>query len=416
MSKKFTTQILHSDRSENIEHFAIHKPTHTSSAYGYPNVEHLSRVFQGVEGGFVYSRQSNPTTAALETKITNMEQGFATVCFSTGMAAIGATLISLLKKGDHVVSSSFLFGNTNSVMGTMDTLGCSVSLIDATDVKLIEAALTEKTRIVFVETIANPRTQISDLVKIGELCKNHGLLYIVDNTLTSPYLFQPKNVGASLSINSLTKSISGHGNALGGSVTDTGLYDWTQFPNIYDAYKGDDSRLWGITQIRKKGLRDFGSSLTSESAHKIAIGSETLELRMERACDNAMALADFFNSHSAISKVYYPGLKDHPQHSISTELFKRHGAILSIELKKDYDSFKFLNQLKLVILSTHLGDNRTLAIPVAHTIYWEMGAERRAEMGIDDSLIRLSVGIEDRHDLIDDFKQALNSLVNAKDN
>jgi len=407
MTKKFTTQILHSDRAAKIEHFAIHKPTHTSSAYGYPNVEHLSRVFQGAVGGFVYSRQSNPTTAALETKITNMEQGFATACFSTGMAAIGATLIALLKKGDHIVSSSFLFGNTNSVMSTMDTLGCSVSLIDATDVKLIEAALQENTRIVFVETIANPRTQISDLAKIGELCQKHGLLYIVDNTLTSPYLFQPKNVGASLSINSLTKSISGHGNALGGSVTDTGLYDWEQYPNINDAYKKSESRLWGITQIRKKGLRDFGSALTSESAHKIAIGSETLELRMERACDNAMALADFFSSHPAVSKVYYPGLQDHPQHSLSSKLFKRHGAIVSIELKKDYDSFKFLNQLKLVILSTHLGDNRTLAIPVAHTIYWEMGAERRAEMGIDDSLIRLSVGIEDRQDLIDDFKQAL---------
>ncbi len=407
MTKQFTTQILHSDRSANIEHFSVHKPVHTSTAYGYPNAEHLSRVFQGAEGGFVYSRQSNPTTAALETKITNMEDGLATACFSTGMAAIGSTFIALLREGDHIVSSSYLFGNTNSLMGTIETLGCDVSLIDATNFSLIEAAIQENTRIVFVETIANPRTQIADLVEIGELCRERGLIYIVDNTLTSPYLFQPKTVGASFSVNSLTKYICGHGNALGGAITDTGLYDWTKYPNIYDTYKKFDANLWGIMQVRKKGLRDFGSTLASESAHKIAIGAETLALRMDRACDNAMALAEFFDSHVAVSKVYYPGLKDHPQHALSEQLFKRHGAVISIELADGCDCFEFLNQLKLVILSSHLGDNRTLAIPVAHTIYWEMGAERRAEMGIDDSLIRLSIGIEDQQDLLDDFAQAL---------
>ncbi len=407
MTRKFTTQVLHSDRSANIEHFAVHKPVHTSTTYGYPDANHLARVFQGAESGFVYSRQSNPTTAALENKITTMEDGLATACFSTGMAAIGSTFIALLRAGDHIVSTSYLFGNTNSLMSTIDTLGCHVSLVDATHVTHIEAALQENTRLVFVETIANPRTQVADLAKIGELCRERGLLYVVDNTLTSPYLFQPKAVGASLSINSLTKYICGHGNALGGAVTDTGLYDWSQYPNIYDTYKKFEPSLWGITQIRKKGLRDFGSTLTAESAHKIAIGAETLALRMERACDNAVILANFFAAHPSISKVYYPGLQDHPQHELSRTLFKRHGAIISIELADECDCFEFLNQLKLVILSSHLGDNRTLAIPVAHTIYWEMGAERRAEMGIDDSLIRLSIGIEDQQDLLDDFTQAL---------
>ncbi len=409
MTRKFTTQILHADRSASIEHFAVHKPVHTTIAYGYPDADHLARVFKGEESGFVYSRQSNPTTAALETKITTMEDGLATACFSTGMAAIGSTFLALLKAGDHIVSSAYLFGNTNSLMGTIDTLGCQVSLVDATDVTQIEAALQEKTRLVFVETIANPRTQIADLAKIGELCREWGVLYVVDNTLTSPYLFQPKAVGASLVINSLTKYICGHGNALGGAVTDTGLYDWSRYPNIYDTYKKFEACYWGITQIRKKGLRDFGSTLTAESAHKIAIGAETLALRMDRACDNATALANFFSSHPAISKVYYPGLPAHPQHALSKTLFKRHGAIISIELTKGHDCFAFLNQLKLVILSSHLGDNRTLAIPVAHTIYWEMGATRRAEMGIDDSLIRLSIGIEDQQDLLDDFSQALTS-------
>ena len=407
MKNGFTTTILHSDLESPIEHFSVHKPMHVAVAFGYPDSRDLARVFKGEMAGYAYGRQGNPTTAALESKISKMEDGIATACFSTGMAAIASTFVALLREGDHVVSSSFLFGNTNSLFGTFDTLGCDISFVDATHVDNVARAIRPNTRMVFVETIANPRTQVADLARIGELCVKQGLLYFVDNTMTSPYLFRPKRVNAGLVINSLTKYIGGHGNALGGAVTDTGLFDWARFPNIYDNYKTAAPAMWGMLQIRKKGLRDVGATLAAEVAHRIATGAETLALRMERSAANALALARFLAGHSKVTKVYYPGLEDHPQHRLSGELFKNHGALMAIELGDGIDCFDFLNRLKLVISSSHLGDNRTLAIPVAHTIYWEMGPARRAEMGIAESLVRLSIGIEDIDDLIGDFQQAL---------
>jgi len=403
----FTTTILHGDRQKGIEHGSLHKPIHTSVAFGYADARQLASVFQGKEPGFRYGRQGNPTISALEEKVNKMEQGVGTICFATGMGAIGAVVQALLRAGDHVVSSAFLFGNTNSLWQTAMSQGIGVSFVDATDVANVEAAITDATRVVFVETIANPRTQVADLKRIGELCKARGILYVVDNTMTTPYLFQPKSVHAGLVVNALTKSIGGHGNALGGSITDTGAYDWKQFPNIYENYKKAAPLQWGLAQIRAKALRDFGSSLAPDAAHHIAVGAETLALRMQRTTANALALAELLEKDERVAAVYYPGLKSHPQHHISAELFRAHGSLLSFELKDGLDCFDFLNRLKLAIPASNLGDNRTLIIPVAHTIFYEMGAERRASMGIAESLIRVSVGIEDTDDLLDDFCTAL---------
>ncbi len=403
----FTTTILHNDRQKGIEHGSLHKPIHTSVTFGYADARQLASVFQGKEPGFRYGRQGNPTVAALEDKVSKMEQGVGTICFATGMGAIGAVFQGLLRAGDHVVSSSFLFGNTNSLWQTVAGQGVGVDFVDATDVANVAAALKPETRMVFVETIANPRTQIADLKRIGELCAQRGILYIVDNTMTSPYLFRPKDVGAGLVVNALTKSIGGHGNALGGALTDTGAYDWTRFPNIFENYKKNPAVQWGLVQIRAKALRDFGASLAPEAAHHIAVGAETLALRMDRTSANARALAEMLEADERVAAVYYPGLASHPQHGIAAELFKDFGSLLSFELKDGIDCFDYLNKLKLAIPTSNLGDTRTLVIPVSHTIFYEMGPERRASMGIADSLIRVSVGIEDTDDLIADFKNAL---------
>ena len=403
----FTTTILHSDRESGIEHGAMHKPLHVSVAYGYDDARDLAAVFQGRKPGYAYGRQGNPTGAALEAKVTRMEDGVASVVFATGMAAIGAAMLSLLRAGDHVVASAFLFGNTVSLLNTLAAHGCDVSFVDATEAANVERVLTPRTRLVFVETIANPRTQVADLAGIGALCAARGIVYVVDNTMTSPWLFRPKTVQASLVVNALTKYVGGHGNALAGSITDTGLYDWTRYPNIADAYKSAAPALWGITQIRKKGLRDWGGTLSPEQAHHIAVGAETLALRMERTCANALAVATLLAGHPRVRTVHYPGLPQHPQHTRARALFRGCSGLFSFELVDGVDCFDVLNRLRVVISSSNLGDNRTLAIPVAHTIFWEMGPERRAEMGIADSLVRVSVGIEDAADLVADFTQAL---------
>jgi O-acetylhomoserine (thiol)-lyase len=404
----FTTTNLHSDRLGKPEHGALHKPIHTSVTYGYDDVQDLVDIFQNKKKGYAYSRQGSPTVAALESKVTQMENGMATIAFATGMAAISASIMALIKAADHILASSYLFGNTRSIFQSYIDMGLNITFVDATSIDNVRSEIRDNTKLIFVETIANPATQIADLEAIGNLCEEKGIIFMVDNTMTSPYLFNPVNVKASLVINSLTKYIGGHGNALGGSVTDTGLFNWAKFDNIFEGFKKQvKPEVLGMTQIRKKGLRDSGGTLAPEAAHSLSVGSETLALRMERACENAMALATFFDGHPLIKKVYYPGLTTHPQHETAFKLFRKYGGLMSIELDESIDCFKFLNKLQLVVKSSNLGDTRTLAIPVAHTIFNELGPEKRAEMGISDSMIRLSIGIEDLEDLLADFKEAL---------
>lgn len=419
MSLGITTRILHADQQQPIEHGAVHKPMHAAAAYRYDDVNDLVGVFQGTLSGYSYARQGTPTTGALETKITLLEQGIGTINFASGMAALAATFTTLLRKGDHFVSSQYIFGNTNSLFGTLESLGCEFSLVDATAAENVEAALRPNTRLVFVETIGNPGTQIPDLVAIGELCAQRGMLFVVDNTISTPYLMRGKDVQAGLVMNSLTKYIGGHGNALGGAVTDTGLFDWTNYPNINEIYRKGNPANWGLTQIRKKGLRDMGGSMSSEAAHRIAVGAETLALRMERACHNAYELARMLQTHPRVAKVNYPGLTSHAQHERASALFTvegadgsktpRYGALLSFELIPGMDCLAVLNALKVVVLSTHLGDTRTLTLPAAYTIYHEMGPQKRAQMGIGDSMVRVSVGIEETRDLLADFGNALDA-------
>ncbi len=402
-----TTQLVHADRRFGVEHGGVRKPIHTSVQYGFDTVEELVGVFQGTVKGYNYARQGTPTTAALESRINLLEGGLGTVTFATGMAAISAVFLTLLKAGDHLVVSQFVFGNTNSVLGTLRGLGVEVTLVDATQASAVAAAIQPNTRMVFVETVANPGTQVADLDGIGPLCRERGLVYVVDNTVTSPALFQPKAVGASLVINSLTKTIGGHGTALGGAVTDTGQYNWADYPNIFPPYRQGDARQWGLVQIRKKGLRDMGGTLSSEHAHQLSTGAETVALRQAHCSATALVLAEFLAQHPAVARVHYPYLPSHPQHATAQRLFKAGSWLLSFELANAADCLPFINRLQIPVKGTGLADTRTLVIPVAHTIFWEAGPDVRATMGIADGLIRLSVGLEDATDLQADLAQAL---------
>ncbi|GGW95620.1 cystathionine gamma-synthase family protein [Alteromonas halophila] len=408
----FTTRQVHADRVLNQPAAgAVHTPTTNSVLFEYKDAQGIIDVFQGKAPGHVYGRSSCPSVAALQDMINQLEDGIGSLCFATGMAAISSTLFALFRQGDHLIVSEYLFGNTRSFFDTLSDFGVQITYVDVTSVQAIEDAYQPNTRGVYTETVANPVTQVADMQAIGKYCKHRNILFMVDNTMTPPPLTHVKQFDASLIFCSLTKYIGGHGNALGGAVTDTGSYDWQNFPNIAEAYRSAEPAQWGLTQIKKRGLRDLGATLSAGAAHALSVGMETLFLRLERSCRNALKLATFLETRPKVKRVYYPGMSDHPQHFIAREqLNGYYGAILSLELHDEYDPVAFINALELVICATHLGDNRTLALPVAATIFHEAGEQGREKMGIAESLIRISVGIEDTDDLIRDFAQALESL------
>ena len=312
-SKGFTTRLVHADRTINQpEHGAVHHPTSNSVLFEYKDVNDLVAVFQGRKAGHVYSRSSSSSNAALQQILADLEGGVGALTFATGMAAISATMFALLKRGDHIIVSQYLFGNTRSFMETLQQFGVKVSFVDVTDVKAVEAAINDTTRAVYLETIANPVTQVADLAAIGNLCHANGLLYLVDNTMTPSFLFDGKKVQASILISSLTKYFAGHGNVLGGAIVDTGLFDWRQYDNILPIYRTDDETQWGMIQIKKRGLRDLGGTLAPASAHQIAVGMETMALRMEKACENALRLATYLHGHDKVKKRVLSGISRTP--------------------------------------------------------------------------------------------------------
>lgn len=407
----FTTRQVHADRMLNTpEHGGVHTSTSNSVLFEFKDAQGIIDAFQGKQAAHVYSRSSSPSVAALQAMLSELENGVGALCYATGMAAISSSLFALLKAGDHLIVSQYLFGNTRSFFETIQDFGVQVTYTDVTDIELVMDAYQPNTRGVYTETVANPVTQVADLHAIGQFCEEKNILFMVDNTMTPPPLLCAKDFKASLIFTSLTKYIAGHGNVLGGAVIDTGLFNWKGFGGIKPAYQVADETQWGLTQIKKRGLRDLGATLSPQSASAIALGMETLALRMTRSQQNAMKLATFLDNHPNVARVFYPGLVDHPQHFMAREqLNTGYGAILSFDLIDGIDPVAFLNNMDLVICATHLGDNRTLALPVAPTIYFENSAQEREQMGISDNMLRISVGIEDTDDLIADFSQALNA-------
>ncbi len=411
---QYTTDVVHFDRRMANANGTIHSPVHPSVQYTFESVDHLIGAFQGrIKGNSPYARQGTPSTAALEAKLASIEEGVGAVNFATGMAAITAVFLTLLKAGDHLIVSKYLFGNTASLLDTLANFGVEISRVDGTDVQNVIDARQANTRMVFVESVANPGTQVADMVKIGEFCQQEELVYIVDNTILSACLFKPKAVGASMVIHSLTKSAAGQGQALGGVVIDTGLYNWENYPNIFDNYRSGDSKMWGLMQVRKKGLRDMGGTMSSATAHQISLGLETMALRLGKSSETALAVAEFLESHPQVAKVHYPFLKSHPANALATEHFGAGSWLLSFELADADSCLEFVDALQIIMKATGLGDSRSLIIPVAHTIFWEMGPEKRQQMNIGDGMLRLSVGLEDSQNLIADLQQAFESVANA---
>jgi O-acetylhomoserine (thiol)-lyase len=399
-------RLLHLDR-RSAEHGAVHTAIQPSVPYAHVSCASLIGTFQQRQAGFTYARQTNPTNAALEAKISLLEGARDSIVFATGMSAISAMLFALLGQGDHIVCSRHLFGNTTSLLGSFARFGVIVDFVDATAADNVAEVLRPETRLVFVETVANPGTEVADLEGIGRLCHERGVLFVVDNSLTTPALVQPARFGAGLVINSLTKGIGGHGDAMGGALSDTGRFDWSRYPGIDPLYRAGDPARFGLAQIRRKGLRDGGATLRPEDAHRLAVGAETLFLRLDRASASALALARWLETRPEVKQLRYPGLASHPQHDRAKRLFDgRYGQLLSLSFADGIDPAACLDRLGEIVLATHLWDTRTLAIPVAPTIYLELGEAGRKAAGIDEGLIRVSVGLEPVADLIADFAQA----------
>ncbi len=397
----------HQSMSSNLKSIPIVESISHSVAYTYEDEHALSNIYQNKAKGFTYGRTGNANCNQLEQKLNLLENGIGAVAFTTGMAAYDALFFCLLSSQTHIIAAKFLFANTISLLNSYSKkFGVKISYVDTTNPNEVEQAIQTNTKIILTETIANPCTQISALTEIGIIAKKYNLIYVIDNTVTTPILFQPKTLGASIVIHSLTKSISGHSRALGGIIIDTGLFDWQTYNNIEEQYKIYAEQAF-LMQIRKKSLRDKGATLSAMQADLILIGLETLPLRIQQANVNANIIAEYLNQHKYIKQVMHPSLIQHPQHNLAKKYFNNnYGYLLSFKIDESIKPFDFLHKLKLITNCSSIGDNRSLIIHPASTIFSEMPINQLDEIGIDNTTFRLSIGIEHSTDLINAIEDA----------
>ena len=386
------TTAIHAGTLKNL-YGTLAMPIYQTSTFIFDSAEQGGRRFALEEAGYIYTRLGNPTTTVLENKIAALEEGEAAVATSSGMGAISSTLWTVLKAGDHVVTDKTLYGCTFALMcHGLTRFGIEVTFVDTSNLDEVKNAMKENTRVVYLETPANPNLKIVDLEALSKLAHtNPNTLVIVDNTFATPYMQKPLKLGADIVVHSVTKYINGHGDVIAGLViTNKELAD----------------------QIRFVGLKDMtGAVLGPQDAYYIIRGMKTFEIRMERHCKNAKKVVEFLNKHPKIERVYYPGLETHPGHEIAKKQMKEFGAMISFELKGGFEAGKtLLNNLKLCSLAVSLGDTETLIQHPASMTHSPYTKEEREAAGITDGLVRLSVGLENVEDIIADLEQGLEKI------
>ena len=386
------TTAIHAGTLKNL-YGTIAMQIYQTSTFIFDSAEQGGRRFALEEAGYIYTRLGNPTTTVLENKIAALEEGEAAVATSSGMGAISSTLWTVLKAGDHVVTDKTLYGCTFALMcHGLTRFGIEVTFVDTSNLDEVKNAMKENTRVVYLETPANPNLKIVDLEALSKLAHtNPNTLVIVDNTFATPYMQKPLKLGADIVVHSVTKYINGHGDVIAGLViTNKELAD----------------------QIRFVGLKDMtGAVLGPQDAYYIIRGMKTFEIRMERHCKNAKKVVEFLNKHPKIERVYYPGLETHPGHEIAKKQMKDFGAMISFELKGGFEAGKtLLNNLKLCSLAVSLGDTETLIQHPASMTHSPYTKEEREAAGITDGLVRLSVGLENVEDIIADLEQGLEKI------
>jgi len=407
----FNTALLHGNFTADKKSGATTTPIYQSTAFRHETAEELENIFRGNEPGFVYTRLNNPTIESFEKRMAYLEKGAGAVACASGMAAITLAVLNILQSGDEILSSSGIFGGTYALFEGFKAFGISTRYVYENDLTLFETAITDRTRLIFVETIGNPKLDVADIRGLSELAHAKGIPLIVDNTVTTPYLVRPVELGADIVIHSTSKYINGSGNSIGGMIIDSGKFKWD-----LDKYPGfKDFKKYGkfiyLAKLRKSVFKDFGACISPFNVYLTSLGLETLGIRMERLCSNALALATYLRDNSKVSFTNYSGLEDNPYHELAKEQFSgKFGGILTIRVGSKKNAFSVINSLKFASNLANVGDVRTLVIHPASTIYETNSLEEREKMGVYEDLIRISVGLEDIEDIQADFQQALDSL------
>jgi methionine-gamma-lyase len=384
----FRTRAVHAGHHKDSTGAHIN-PIYQTSTFGYGTFERGARLFSGEESGYIYSRIGNPTVRELELKLANLENAEDAIAFSSGMAAISALTMTVLKPGDELIYMGPLYGGTEGFF--LDTLArYGIIILEAENTVELEQKLSSRTKIVYLETPTNPTLKITDLQEVARVAHLHGAMAVTDNTFCTPYLTQPLEHGFDVVLHSMTKYLGGHGDAIGGVLAGSGEL---------------------MMQVRMEGLRHLGGCLGPQEAYLFLRGIKTLPLRMEAHCDGAEKIAKHLLAKSGIKHVFYPGLESHPGHDIAKRQMRRFGGMVSLELEGGRQAAQiFLDSLELFTQAVSLGDVESLASHPASTTHQLLSPELRAKEGVTDALVRLSIGIEDPADLIADIEQALNNV------
>lgn len=420
---KFETNALHAghDVTKNAGTRAV--PIYQTSSYVFNNSDHAANLFGLAEPGFIYTRLNNPTNDILEQRLATLEGGIGAVVTASGTAAISTALLVLLKAGDHIVASSSLYGGTyNLLKVTLPRLGITTTFVDPSDTNNFKNAVQENTRVFFVESLGNPKLDVLDLKSISAEAKVAKVPLMVDNTVASPYLLNPIQYGADIVIHSLTKYITGNGTSLGGVIIDSGNFDWSngKFSEFTEPSAGYHGLVYHealgqaafIAKVRIEGLRDFGAALSPFNAFQIIQGLETLPIRIQRHSQNALALATWLENHEEVAWVNYPGLKSNRYYDLAQEyLPKGQSGIVTFGLKGGFEAAKKVaDETKLFSLLANIGDTKSLIIHPASTTHQQLSADEQIATGVSQDLIRLSVGLEDIQDLIEDLQTVFENI------
>lgn len=403
----FNTTLLHGADDKN-PFGATHVPIYQSSAFRHECAEDLEKIFTNKAMGFSYTRINNPTVEAFERRVTRLEEGIGSVACASGMAALFNALMNILRAGDEMVAAAGLYGGTVELFEDLEAFGITVRYVTENTPDAYEALITDKTRLVFAETIGNPRLDVTDIAAVAEMAHRHGLPFIVDNTVATPYLVQPLKLGADVVVNSSSKYINGNSDAISGILTCGGKFQWDEerYPGMkpYKKY----GAMGYIVKLRNGLFRNTGACLSPQNAFLNNLGLETLGLRMERQCANALELAEYLDSLDAGITVNYPGLPKNPYYELAKRQLKGgFGAIITVRAGSKDRAFRIINSLKIPYILSNIGDTKTLVIHPASTIAVHLSEEEQIQSGVYEDLIRISVGIEDIGDLKQDFKNAI---------